>query len=107
MNQLLIDREVDVGIISLASLVQEFHRGRDLRILVREGRFSQNPSSKAAGHGLFVMADSHLKSASDLGFARGVMTHAAPESPRLIVERAIIDKKYGVPWSELDLVGGT
>ncbi|MBI4523328.1 MAG: hypothetical protein HY695_05885 [Deltaproteobacteria bacterium] len=101
MNQLLMDREVDVGVISLATLIKRREEGLDLCLLGNEKIFS------GGGNSVYVRRTSPIKSAADLGLAKSIIWHCDPGSERLIVQRAIVEKKYGLPWSSLAHQEGT
>ena len=103
LNKLLIDRDVDIGVISLATAVRKIHEGLNLRVLCRESRFE---GGGKGGNSMFVRASSNIKSASDLASAKGIMFHCAPDSERLVVQRAILEKKFGLKWSALPLAEG-
>ncbi len=95
MNRLLIDREVDIGIISLATLIKKCDEGFSLCILANEKMF------RGGGNSVYVRRDSAIKSPQDLTSAKKIIWHCEPNSERLIVQRAILEKKYGIPWSTL------
>lgn len=101
MNQLVLNREVDIGVISLATAVRVLDRGVNLRVLCKEKRF------EGGGNSLYARASSPIASAKDLRSARGISFHCEPQSERLIVQRAILEKKYDLKWSELALVEGS
>lgn len=103
MNRLLIDREVDVGVISLATAIRKINEGLGLRVLCRESRFE---GGGKGGNGMFVRASSSIKAAGDLASAKGIMFHCAPDSERLVVQRAILEKRFGLQWSALSLAEG-
>lgn len=101
MNRLLIERQVDVGVISLATLIKKREEGLGLCILGNEKMF------RRGGNSVYVRSTSAMNSASDLPSARKIIWHCDPDSERLIVQRAIVEKKYGIPWSTLAHQEGT
>ena len=101
MNELVINREVDIGVISLATAIRKFHEGLNLRVLCRDKEFHPG------GNSVYVRASSKIKSASDLGSAKAVSFHCAPDSERLVAQRGILEKKYGLKWSSVPAVEGS
>ncbi len=101
MNELVINREVDIGVISLATAIRKFHEGLNLRVLCRDKEFHPG------GNSVYVRASSKIKSASDLGSAKAVSFHCAPGSERLVAQRGILEKKYGLKWSSVPAVEGS
>lgn len=101
MNQLLIDREVDIGVISLATLIRKHDQGLPLCILGNEKMF------RGGGNSVYVRKESPIQSPSELPAAKKMIWHDEPGSERLIVQRAILEKKYGIPWSTLKHQEGT
>ncbi len=101
MNQLVMNREVDIGIISLATAIRRFHEGLNLRVLCRDKEFHPG------GNSVYVRASSKIRSASDLGSAKAVSFHCAPDSERLVAPRGILEKKYGLKWSSVPTVEGS
>ena len=100
MNQLLIDRKVDMGVISLSTAIRNYDEGLPLRVLGRETKFENG------GGGVFAAASCNIKTPKDLPLAKKIHFHCEPDSERLVFERAIIEKKYGVKWSDLRLEEG-
>ncbi len=101
MNELVINREVDIGVISLATAIRKFHEGLNLRVLCRDKEFHPG------GNSVYVRASSKIRSASDLGSAKAVSFHCAPDSERLVAQRGILEKKYGLKWSSIPAVEGS
>ena len=95
MNDLVANRNVDIGVISLATAIRKFHEGLNLRILCRDKEFGPG------GNSIYVRASSKIRSGSDLGLARAIRFHCAPDSERIIVQQAILEKRYGLKWSAL------
>ena len=95
MNELVVNRDVDIGVISLATAIRKFHEGLNLRILCRDKEFGPG------GNSIYVRASSKIRSGSDLGLTKAIRFHCAPDSERLIVQRAILEKTYGLKWSAL------
>lgn len=101
MNQLLIDRQVDMGVISLATLIKKIDQGLPLCILGNEKMF------RGGGNSVYVRESSPIKSPGELLSAKKIVWHCEPDSERLIVQRAILEKKYGILWSKLKHQEGT
>ncbi len=100
MNQLFLDRKVDFGVISLPVAIRKFDEGVNIRILGRETKFVSGRG------GLFASAASKIESATDLPRANRIAFHCEPESERLLAQRSIIERKYGVKWEDLKLAEG-
>jgi len=101
MNKLMINREVDIGVISLATAIRKIHEGLNLRVLCRDKEFYPG------GNSVYVRASSKIRSPSDLGSAKAVSFHCAPDSERLVAQRGILEKKYGLKWSSVPAVEGS
>lgn len=101
MNQMVMNREVDIGVISLATAIRKIHEGLNLRVLCRDKEFHPG------GNSVYVRASSKIRSASDLGSANAVSFHCAPESERLVAQRGILEKRYGLKWSSVPAVEGS
>ena len=101
MNELVVNRDVDIGVISLATAIVKIHEGLNLRVLCKDKEFHPG------GNSVYVRDSSKIKSASDLGSAKAVSFHCAPDSERLVVQRGILEKKYGLKWSSVPAVEGS
>ncbi|NIM19029.1 MAG: hypothetical protein GTO51_09465 [Candidatus Latescibacteria bacterium] len=101
MNELMLNRAVDIGVISLATAIRGIHEGLNLRVLCRDKVFHPG------GNSVYVQASSKIKSARDLGSASAVSFHCAPDSERLVAQRGILEKKYGLRWSNVPAIEGS